>query len=233
MSNQPRTIPAFAARNGDAPPDLREWILVLRNHVRLVVAVTVAVVAVAGYVAYTSPRLYRAKAVIRLVDARRALVGTLVGNAGSDVAVRSADPVLSEVEVLRSRATAAAVVDDMPTLRTAAHGFPIAVLGNVELAPGAARDSVQLQFGDSTVRARRAPEQREVAYGAPIRFADLAFTVTERPRHEAGTLYVISREAAINSVTGGLLVKPRENTDVIDIIVTAPEPRQAQEVANQ
>src|SRR5438105_15206059 len=98
-------------------PNLREWLDLLRRHVRLVLGVTAAALALAGYVAYTSPSVYRATAVVRLVNARRALTGGLVDGDGGDGLLQRSNPVLSQVEVLRSRATAGAVVDDMPILR--------------------------------------------------------------------------------------------------------------------
>src|SRR5438477_606951 len=100
----------------EPPPDLREWFAVVRRHLRLASCVAAAVFAVALYLVYTSPEVYRATSVVRLVDARRALVG---------------------------------------------------------------------------------------------------------------------REAAVGSLTGRLLVRPRENTDVIDIGFTASDPERAQEVANR
>src|SRR2546427_9404827 len=89
----------------EATPNPREWLEAMRRHLRLAVGVAAAVVAVAAYLGYTEPLLYRATSVVRLVDARRALAGGLIGNAGADVALLSANPVMSQVEVLRSRAT--------------------------------------------------------------------------------------------------------------------------------
>src|SRR6058998_1697331 len=72
------------------PPDLREWLALLRRHVPLAVGVTAAVVAVTAYLAYTTSVVYRATSVVRLVDARRALAGGLVDGAAADVALPSA-----------------------------------------------------------------------------------------------------------------------------------------------
>src|SRR5438309_8264492 len=123
----------------EPPPDLREWFAVVRRHLRLACGVAGAVFAVAVYLVYTSPDVYRATSVVRLVDARRALAGGLVDRgADGDVTLPSANPVLSQVEVLRSRATAGAVVDDLPILRVRTRHFPEALVKRVRVAPEAA-----------------------------------------------------------------------------------------------
>src|SRR3989440_4150207 len=218
----------------DTAPDLYEWLGVLRRHIRLATAVAATAIVAAAYVTYTTASLYRATAVVRLVDARRALAGGLVdARADGDVALPSATPVLSQVEVLRSRATAGAVVDDMPILRVRTPRFPIALLEDVGLSPAVERDSLPLRFGRQTVTVQGHTQQREVAYGAAVELDGIRFTVAAPPGRENGTLYVVGRENAISSLTGRLLVRPRENTDVIDIGFTASDPERAQEVANR
>src|SRR2546426_10420928 len=78
----------------EPPPDLREWFAVVRRHLRLASGVAAAVFAVAVYLVYTSPDVYRAISVVRLADARRALAGGLVDRgAGGVVRVAFATPV--------------------------------------------------------------------------------------------------------------------------------------------
>src|SRR5438132_1364133 len=129
----------------------REWLEAMRRHLRLAIGVAGSVVAIAAYLGYTEPLLYRATSVVRLVDARRALAGGLIGNAGPDVALVSANPVMSQVEVLRSRATAGVVVDDMPILRIRTRGFPVALVRDVYLAPKVQWDSLELRFARQIV----------------------------------------------------------------------------------
>ena len=78
----------------EATPNPREWLEAMRRHLRLAVGVAGSVVAIAAYLGYTEPLLYRATSVVRLVDARRALAGGLIGGAGADVALLSANPVM-------------------------------------------------------------------------------------------------------------------------------------------
>jgi capsular exopolysaccharide synthesis family protein len=220
--------------DGLGPPfNLRDWFAVLRRHFFLVAAVTAAALAIAGYVAYTSPRVYRATSAVRLVDARRAMAGGLVDGEEQDGALRSANPVLSQVEVLRSRAIAGGVVDSMPALRVRTRGFDAALLNDVHLAPDVHSDSVELRFGDRTLTVGWGREQREVAYGVPVAVGGIGFAIATRPERASGTLLVTSRDAAVSEVTGDLLVRPREFTDVIDIAFTASDAKRAQDVANQ
>jgi succinoglycan biosynthesis transport protein ExoP len=217
----------------EPPLSVRDWFAVLRRHLLLFATVLAGVLAVAAYVAYTSSPVYRATSVVRLVDTRRALAGGLVDREEQEGALRPADPVLSEVEMLRSRAIAGAVVDDMPVLRVHARGFDIGFLSEVQLAPSVQSDSLGLRFGVQNVTAEWGREEREVAYGTPLAVGGIRFVIPTHPERVSGTLRVISREDAVSELTGRLLVKPRENTDVIDISFTASDPKRAQEVANR
>jgi len=217
----------------EPPPDLRVWLAVVRRHVRVAATVTGAVIAATIYLAYTKSTKYRATAVVRLVDTRRALAGSLVDGAAPDKAVPSADPVLSQVEVLRSRATASAVVDDMPVLRVYSQRFPMELVKDVHLAAPVGRDSLQLRFGRETVTVHGRTGEREVAYDTPIEMDGIGFTIAAPPPDESGTLYLTGREEAITGLIVALVVKPRDNTDVIDIGFTAGDPHRAQEVANR
>src|SRR6266516_7823442 len=103
----------------DAPAStvhLDELVAMLRRHVWLVIAVTTAAVAAAGLVGYVVGPVYRAVAVIRLSDPRRAFTGGVVEDPALIADGRYADPLLSQVELLKSRTVAGGVVDSMPML---------------------------------------------------------------------------------------------------------------------
>ena len=214
----------------DGAPDLYEGLGVLRRHIRLASGVAATVIVVAAYLTYTTPSLYRATAVVRLVDARRALVGGLVdARANGDVALPSANPVLSQVEVLRSRATAGAVVDDLPVLRVHTRPFPVALVRRVRVPPEVVADSIELRFGRASVTAALQGERREAAYGEALEIRGVSFVIAAPPTSESGVLYILSRDVVVDGITRRLAVKPRENTDVIDITFTATDPRRAQD----
>jgi capsular exopolysaccharide synthesis family protein len=238
--NMPSSLPELAAEGMDSiphgtepPPNLRDWFSLLRRHFLLVTGVVMAALAIAAYIAYTSPPVYRATSVVRLVDARRALAGDLVDGEQQDGVLQPANPVLSQVEMLRSRAIAGAVVDETPALRVHTRGFNAALLHNVHLAPEVHGDSLELRFGARMVTVWRGREKREVAYGVPVAIGGIGFAIRSRPELASGTLLVISRDAVVSEVTSRLLVRPREYTDFIDIAFTASSPERAQAVANR
>ena len=96
---------------------LDDLFAIVRRHIRLVVGVAAAVMAAAGYVAYVTGSVYRGVAVIRLSDPRRAFTGGVVEDPALLADGRYADPLLSQVELLKSRTVAGGVVDSMPILR--------------------------------------------------------------------------------------------------------------------
>src|SRR5437016_9238277 len=152
---------------------LDDLFAVVRRHVRLVLGVAAAVMAAAGYVAYVTGSVYRAVAVIRLSDPRRAFTGGVVGDPALGADGRYADPLLSQVELLKSRTVAGGVVDSMPMLRVVLRKssrsvlervlrrrFSPGVLGAVAVAADAPADSLPLTFdqdgfGVGTTRAQR------------------------------------------------------------------------------
>src|SRR3989454_7929888 len=105
----PSDRPAASSLHGDREPEvsvrtvrLEELFAILRRHVRLVVAVVAATVAAAGVVAYVTGPVYRAVAVIRMSDPRRALTGGVVLDpARADE--RFSDPLLSQAGPLTRR----------------------------------------------------------------------------------------------------------------------------------
>ncbi|MGH7546982.1 MAG: polysaccharide biosynthesis tyrosine autokinase, partial [Gemmatimonadales bacterium] len=172
-------------------------------------------------------------AVIRLENVRQALTGGLVGGAEVGLLGRSVDPLLSQVEVLRSRAIAGAVVDSLPLLRIVTRRFPDWLLEDVRLTATARSDTLELSFERDSVAVRGRAGERRVAYGAAVEMDGFRFAVAEPPRVERGTLFVRGREAAVSALLARLRVTPRQNTDVIDIAYTARDPQRAQEVVNR
>src|SRR5256886_16190685 len=96
---------------------LDDLFAIVRRHIRLVVGVAAAVMAAAGYVAYVTGSVYRGVAVIRLSDPRRAFTGGVVEDPALLADGRFADPLLSQVELLKSRTVAGGGGDSTPMLR--------------------------------------------------------------------------------------------------------------------
>jgi polysaccharide biosynthesis transport protein len=215
----------------EVPPDsvrLDDLISIVRRHMRLIVAVVLVATAAAALVGRLIGPVYRAVAVIRLSDPRRALTGGVVDDpARADD--RFADPVLSQVELLKSRAVAGAVVDSMPVLRIETRRALARVLGNVTLPPGAEADSFRITFGPDEFRV----EPLHAAYGTAVEVGGVRFTVLRRPTVGEGRVRVLSREVAIDRLLEHLRVRPRPRTDIVDVAYAAPDPGAAQQVVNR
>ena len=197
---------------------LEELLSTLRRHVWLVLGVAAVAVAATGFVAYTTGPVYRAVAVIRLSDPRRALTGGVVEDPGPSADERFADPLLSQVELLTSGTVAGAVVDSVPMLRVLTRKFSPSLLGGVAVAPDSAAHSFQLTFGrDDFVVEGPAGQQRRAAYGRVVDLGVIRFAVLHRPSAKQGFLQVLDQESAISYLIAKVRVRPRLRTDIVDV----------------
>src|SRR5947208_15227586 len=117
---EPSDRPAASSFHGGREPEvsvrtvrLEELLAILRRHVRVVVGVVLATVAAAGVAAYVTGPAYRAVAVIRMSDPRRALTGGVALDPAPP-ARRVSDPRLAPAGLLHSRAAAGPGADRMP-----------------------------------------------------------------------------------------------------------------------
>lgn len=225
------------AERGDLEASVRtvgvdELLAMLRRHVRLVLGVVAITVVAAGILAYVIAPVYRAVALIRLWDPRRALTGGVVDNPAT-TDERFADPLLSQVELLTSRTVAGAVVDSMPMLRVLTRKLPRNVLGDVAVPNPTTTDTIHLTFGPDSVVAANESGQRTAAYGAAVDLGRIRFTVMERPFAGKGEVRVYGREAAISHLLAHLRVRPRLRTDLVDVAYSASDPQLAQQVTNR
>jgi tyrosine-protein kinase Etk/Wzc len=213
---------------------VREAVAVLRRHLVLLLAVLALTVLAAGYVIHKQSLLYEANAVIRLMDQRQQLAGSIDNTPVASMTGYWADPIASQMQVLSSRGVAQAVVDSQTLgLRVLPVDFPASLLTNVSITPDAPRDSVFLTFGDKTITVQDARGTRRAAYGSPIQSSGATFTVMARPpASQSGTIYTIDRRSAAGMLLGGLRTRQRDRTDVIDVSYIATDPYVAQQVVN-
>src|SRR2546430_1912453 len=165
---------------------LHELFVTLRRHAWLILGVAATVVAVAGYLAFTAAPVYRGVAVIRLSDSGRVLAGGVVGGPTRGDQGASVDPLLSQVELLTSRAILGDVVDSMPMLRLRTRGFPSSALGQVEVAVDAPADSFRLGFGEDSFVVRATSRELRAPYGRAVKFDGVSFPVRLRPDDHQG-----------------------------------------------
>lgn len=237
MSRRDRAHSGNGRGGTDAPEPvagtvkLGEVVNIVRRHARLVLAIMVLTAAATAIWTYMKGPQYRAVAVIRLSDPRRALTGGVVDDPAAAEG-RFSDPLVSQAELLTSRSVASRVVDSMPVLRLAGT-VPLRLLGGVTVPLAAPADSFALTFAADSYTVRRAAAEQRAAYGSAVAFGEFRFTVAERPDRGSAELYVLSAEAAVNRLIASLRVKRRLGTDIVDVAVSAPDPRLAQLVVNR
>lgn len=234
-AGMPASRPADDVEGGAESIDIKESLATLRRHVWLIVGITALAIAFTAYRVSKQALEYQATAVIRLVDARRELAGNLDDNTGQGMMGGYwTDPITSQLQVLRSRAVATAVVDSEALgLRVQSKGFPASVLRNVSLASETSADSVRLEFLPNGVNVTAAGSSMLVPYDSTVRAAGIVFAVHGAPANaQKGLLYTISQTAAIDKVIAGLSARQRDRTDVVDVSFTAQDPWVARQIVN-
>jgi len=199
-------------------------------------ALTIGICGVAGailaaYIVHRSEPFYRATAVIRLADERSSLVGNM--ERADPERSRIINPLLSQIEILQSRALLEQVVDAeglrlAPTFR----GFAARLLTDVHVAPDAPVDTLRLVFSDSQYTARTSAAEVQARYGEPASIGGVTFTITGRPRSEKATWPIMARSARAALLNDNLRVHVRPQTDIIDVSYQAHRPFLARRVAN-
>lgn len=216
-----------------APLDVRRMLGILRRHRHLVALVSIVVAGFTVlYVARKAP-LYQATAVIRLRDTRGFISGGLTGNEDEQLGGPMANPLLSLVELLSSRSMAGAVIDSMPLLRVRTDGLPISQVAAVEARSVEAPDTLSLVFTSAGTLLLGAPDSVPAPDGTPIGHPDFRVALASTPVSGAATVVLVPRDAAIGGLLGHLQVRPRENTDVVDVEYSNADPVMARTVANR
>lgn len=207
---------------------------VLRRRWKIISLMTVIGVAIGAVLAARQPPTFEASGLIRLAGERTDITGQ-VGEQDQKPSVgRDEDPMLSLVELVKSRNVLGAVVDSTGLqLVTDETGFATTKLTNVLIDPRVGADSVMLTFGPDKVTGEFAGRPSTAAYGEVLRMGAVQFAVPSRPAVDRAVVRVIQREQAIGNLQGSLLVSPRAGTDVISIGYQSPDRAQAARVVNQ
>ena len=226
---EPPMRPIEASPDGDSV-SFRQILTVLRRRYQLILAMTLIGASIGLFLASQAPATYRAAAMLRMAGERQTLTGD---EAEGSVLGKTADPLLSIIELLKSRTVARVVVDTLGLqLQSRTPEFPVSSLAQVRVDPRAAGDSVQLVFHQNNVEARRADRAVTAPYGQVINLGVVQFAVRARPAVESATLGIIGQEPAIDALLAGLQVTRRELTDVIDVAYFSSEPATAQRIVN-
>jgi polysaccharide biosynthesis transport protein len=220
-----------SAGHGGDSISFSHFFRVLRRRYRLVLLLTLIGVAAGAYLASKTPASYKAVAVLRMAGERRALTGEMEPNPEMD---RSADPILSVVELVRSRTVLGAVVDSLGLrLVSATPDFGTGRLTGAFVGPEVAGgDTIVVNFYRNGVKAELGRRKVQAPYGQPLDFGTVRFSVLNAPDVPSADLYIVSREMAVDQLLADLTVLKRSETDIIDVAYKSSSPRVAQRVVN-
>jgi polysaccharide biosynthesis transport protein len=221
---------AMEVGEGSASVSFRQMLSVVRRRYVLILAATILGAAAGLFLASQAPVTYQASAMLRLAGERQKITGDEEAAPGLS---RSADPMLSIIQLLRSRAVAGVVVDSLGLQLTSwTPEFSTQELAQVQVDPRAAGDSIAVGFLETQVTAQRGDRSVTVPYGETVNLGIVQFVVPTRPAVESAVLGIQPREQVIDWLTTSLLTTRRELTDVIDVGFVADDPRTAQRIVN-
>lgn len=217
---------------------LREYVGALRRYWWLVAAAGLIAAGIAVWRMSRELPVYESKAAVRLRDPSVRMSGELASNgaaASDQLNGYYTDPLLSQIQVLRSRAVMGMVVDSLGLrVRAVKPDFPYGTLARVQVAPDARDgDTLAVDFGAREVTGRLGTARARAAYGQPLQLPGVALTFVAPPAELPSARFaVVSRDAAVEEVLGRVQARQRELTNFIDIVYTAYDPHLSQRVAN-
>jgi capsular exopolysaccharide synthesis family protein len=211
---------------------LGEVVGVVRRHVLLIFLMTAAFATAAYYVVSRERPIYRANALIRLLDPRQLTQGV------TETAARGAtkaDPIMSEIVVLTGRAVAGAAADSLGLrlydfAERGQPGWAQAIRVDV---PAQESRPVHVTFSDQLVVASDGTGRSRAAYGSPLTLNGVQFVVMRRPPVATADLVVMPRDGATDFVIGGLSAEQREGTNAVDVSFASAQARTAIDVVNR
>jgi capsular exopolysaccharide synthesis family protein len=217
---------------GDANP-LRQYLSMFLRYWWIIVLTAALGVAYQWYETRNDLPLFRAASAVRLTDQGAAISGNLAPDYASGLGGYT-DPILTQVQVIKSRVIAEQVVDSLGLqLQSQTRGFYMGFFSDVRVARAAPPATLIFHFLPSHFTVHDARDSIVGAYGAPTNIGGVTFTMAHSPGFSSATLGVLERDQAVDQVIGGLVVKPRDMTSVIDISYTSFDPYVAQDVASQ
>ncbi|MEO8192493.1 MAG: polysaccharide biosynthesis tyrosine autokinase [Gemmatimonadales bacterium] len=215
------------------PLGLKEYIMIVRRQLWIVLSIVAICLGVTSYLVLKAPARYRATAVIRLADARRAMTGASEAGAYEQVLGRETDVLLSQIQVMMSRGIVADAVerDGFRLARIEGQQY-LPEITDVHVAENAAADTVRVAFAPNGVTLRAANQISVGTYGQPVEAGGVRLTVSKQLKASAASFHVISRAEAVGNILENFKAVPRPKTDIIDLQFVSDDPRYARQVAN-
>jgi capsular exopolysaccharide synthesis family protein len=217
---------------GEGNP-LRQYLSILQRYWWIVVVATGMGVAYQWYQTRNDLPQFRAASAVRLTDQGAQMSGNLVPDYGNGFGGYT-DPILTQVQVIQSRVVAEQVVDSLGLqFQSQTPGFYRGFFTNIHVARTAPAVTLRFHFVPSRFTVRGVGDSIVGHYGEPFNIDGVSFTMPRWPGFTTAVLSVSTREQAVDQLLGGLTVKPRDMTSVIDISYTSFDPYVARDVASE
>ena len=212
---------------------LLEFVALVRRNYRVVLATALGSLAILLIQLRFDQPIYRASAVVRFEDKGRALSSGLGGGAAQQMGGPVTDPLLTQIQVLQSRAVARRVVQrEQLRLRTDQLALSEGWVQDITIDDPAYHDQFELQFQPDRLIVRRGSSSTDAAYGVPVRIGEMQLTVPRRPPVDKVIISVLPLERAVDALLAGLRGRVRDRTDIIDVTYEDASAGRAQRVAN-
>lgn len=215
------------------PINLREVLLVLRRNVWLALGVALTVFLVGLVIVLRQTPEYRAWAVIRLEDERSVMTTGLSAAAAENITGRLENPLLSQLEVLRSRSVVAPVVGDLGLrLRPRDPALRPSIVQDVTIPDPERSGVLGLEFAQQGFVVSGDGDRIRGTYGAPVAIGGVGFTIMQRPETREAEMGVLTRLEAVDWLLGRMNASVRDKTNVVDVTFKSGDPVLAAQVAN-
>ena len=226
--------PSFAPDSsplGGANP-IRQYLTIVQRYWWIIVLTTAAAVGYQWYRTRDDLPMFRAASAVRLEDQGPSVSGNLVPDYSSGFGGYT-DPILTQVQVIKSRIIAERVVDSLGLqMQSQTPGFYMGFFADVHVAPTAPPSTLEFHFSPSHFVVYNFRDTIVADYGKPVTISGATFTMPHSPGFVSAKLGIVQRDDAVDQVLGGLDAKPRDMTSVIDISYTTDDPYVAREVAS-
>lgn len=220
------------SEGGAHAPEIREYLQILRRQLLIAAPIFLIVAAITLYKVLTARPEYRATAVVRIADARKAMTGALDEGISARM-MGNADVILSQIQIVTSRSVVSQVVDrEGAQLLPAPGQRDISALSVLGVDPAPTSDSLALTFGAAEVLVRAQGQTARGGYGERISAGGVTLMVREQPTVREARFRVVSRDKAIETLLGGFKASSRQKTDIIDLSFTAYDPAYSQRMVN-
>ncbi len=212
---------------------IRQYLTIVQRYWWIIVLCTALSVAYQLYKVRNDRPLFLASSAVRLVDQGASMSTNLVPDYSSGGFGGYTDPILTQVQVIKSRAVAEQVVDSLGLqFQSQTPGFYMGYFQDVQVERSAPPVTLEFHFSPSHFLVYSFRDSIIGDYGGRTTVGGVTFTMPTSPGFKIATLSVVPREVAVDQVLGGLDAKPRDMTSVIDISYTAFDPYVAQAVAS-